>query len=239
MFKKNKILVGCLALLLVLSVGYALFSDTIEINGTATAKGSFELTTTCEKGYSNALINAGLFGSRDEGQTSYNNDSCSVTGGNKVSFQTGFDAPGAQRKFTVKITNTGTIDAMLDRSKTNEDGGVANLVTKVCPILENGEASADCTERMNYVTESTGSAITNIYLYELVGIESNGVFCSTIDDTCITDYITENEELLLETGSSAYFTVGFYWPSDYVSGYDNGFKATASMEIPFVQVTAQ
>ena len=43
MNKKNKILVGCLALLLVLSVGYALFSDTITINGTATAKGSFDI----------------------------------------------------------------------------------------------------------------------------------------------------------------------------------------------------
>ena len=48
MNKKNKILVGCLALLLVLSVGYALFSETITINGTATAKGSFGFEYTCE-----------------------------------------------------------------------------------------------------------------------------------------------------------------------------------------------
>ena len=45
--KNNKILIGCLALLLVMSVGYALFSDTITINGSATAKGEFKLTTTC------------------------------------------------------------------------------------------------------------------------------------------------------------------------------------------------
>mgnify|MGYP003308183578 CR=1 FL=1 len=43
MNKKNKILVGCLSLLLVLSVGYALFSETITINGTATAKGNFDI----------------------------------------------------------------------------------------------------------------------------------------------------------------------------------------------------
>ena len=47
MNKKNKILVGCLALLLVLSVGYALFSETITINGTATAKGNFDIVGTC------------------------------------------------------------------------------------------------------------------------------------------------------------------------------------------------
>ncbi len=48
MNNKNKILIGCLALLLVLSVGYALFSETITINGTATAKGSFDITATCK-----------------------------------------------------------------------------------------------------------------------------------------------------------------------------------------------
>ena len=40
---KNKILIGCLALLLVMAVGYALFSETITINGTATAKGDFNM----------------------------------------------------------------------------------------------------------------------------------------------------------------------------------------------------
>ena len=47
MNNRNKILVGCLALLLALSVGYALFSETITINGTATAKGSFDIGFEC------------------------------------------------------------------------------------------------------------------------------------------------------------------------------------------------
>ena len=46
--KKSKILIGCLALLLVMAVGYALFSETITINGTATAKGDFDISFTCE-----------------------------------------------------------------------------------------------------------------------------------------------------------------------------------------------
>ena len=239
MFKKNKILVGCLALLLVLSVGYALFSETITINGTATAKGNFDMTATCQSGYSEELVNAGIKGSKDEGQTGFNNDSCSVSSGNKVSFQTGFDAPGAKREFTVKVTNTGTIDAMLDKSKSLVDHGVTNLVTKVCPILENGEASTDCTRTLNYTTHNGfGTSQTDIYEYELIAFETDGVVCS-FDDSCITNYVTADEDLILESGSSAYYTVGFFWPDDYVSGYDNGFKATASMEIPFIQVTAQ
>ena len=44
--KKSKILIGFLALLLVMAVGYALFSENITINGTATAKGDFNVTPT-------------------------------------------------------------------------------------------------------------------------------------------------------------------------------------------------
>ena len=55
MNNKNKILVGCLALLLVLSVGYALFSETITINGTATAKGNFAFEIETMKGINDEL----------------------------------------------------------------------------------------------------------------------------------------------------------------------------------------
>lgn len=50
MNKRNKILAGCLVLQLALSVGYALFSETITINGKATAKGNFDITATCTPG---------------------------------------------------------------------------------------------------------------------------------------------------------------------------------------------
>ena len=46
---RNKIFVGCLALLLVMVVGYALFSQNLNIMGTATAKGDFSITPICEK----------------------------------------------------------------------------------------------------------------------------------------------------------------------------------------------
>lgn len=237
MFKKNSILVGCLALLLALSVGFALFSERITINGTASAKGSFGLATVCEKGYSSALVNAGIYGSTDENQSGFNADSCNVTG-NKVGFESGLDSPGAQRQFNVKVTNTGTIDAMVDKSKVTGEQGVANLVTKVCPILENGEPSTTCTNNLEYKTENNIVQSKNIYLYELVAFETNGIVCSLGDD-CVTNYINDNDDILLKAGSSAYYTVGFYWPGDYESGYDNGFKATATMDIPFIQVTTQ
>ena len=48
MKKKNMIIIGVIALILAVSVGYALFSDTLTINGTATAKGDFNLSYACE-----------------------------------------------------------------------------------------------------------------------------------------------------------------------------------------------
>ena len=48
MKKKNMVIIGVIALILAVSVGYALFSDTLTINGTATAKGDFNLSYACE-----------------------------------------------------------------------------------------------------------------------------------------------------------------------------------------------
>ena len=46
MKKKNMIIIGVIALILAVSVGYALFSDTLTINGTATAQGDFSFSVT-------------------------------------------------------------------------------------------------------------------------------------------------------------------------------------------------
>ena len=82
MVRKNKLLIGCLALLLVLSVGYALFSETITINGTATAKGSFDITTTCVPGYSSELFALGI-PSADYEQAGFANSICDVNDNTK------------------------------------------------------------------------------------------------------------------------------------------------------------
>ena len=96
---KNKILVGCLALLLVMAVGYALFSENITINGTATAKGDFEITITealieDEKGSSGATATI-----TDNGKSL------------KLSIPN-LEYPGAYVKVKYKVKNTGTIPAL-------------------------------------------------------------------------------------------------------------------------------
>ena len=56
---RNKIFVGCLALLLVMVAGYALFSQNLTINGIAKAQGDFSVTMTCTPGLTNkGFLNA-------------------------------------------------------------------------------------------------------------------------------------------------------------------------------------
>ena len=110
MNKRNKILVGCLALLLVLSVGYALFSETITINGTATAKGSFDITSTCYEGdYYNIFHPEFDYRYKEGGYV----DKICKANGNAVTISTELQYPSARRVYTVEMKNTGSMDAML------------------------------------------------------------------------------------------------------------------------------
>ena len=61
-FEQNKIMIGALVLLVVLSIGYALFSDSVEIQGSATAKGDFQITSSCNAGLSAFLEEANTNG---------------------------------------------------------------------------------------------------------------------------------------------------------------------------------
>mgnify|MGYP004606437193 CR=1 FL=1 len=111
--KNKKIIVVIAAIsILFISVGYALFSSNLNVSGTASASGEFEFSMTCTPGYSSevpvAFENTGL-----DKEGGYSNDSCSVNG-NNVSLETDLNYPGAERFYTVKITNTGTISMKLD-----------------------------------------------------------------------------------------------------------------------------
>ena len=110
--KNKKIIVVIAAIsILFISVGYALFSSNLNVSGTASASGEFEFSMTCTPGYSSEVPVAENTGLDKEGGYSY--DSCSVNG-NNVSLETDLNYPGAERFYTVKITNTGTISMKLD-----------------------------------------------------------------------------------------------------------------------------
>ena len=117
MTKNNKILLGILAFIVSITVGYAVFTQTVTVSGTATANGTFQITTSCVTGWSsNYLISSGeanTLEKRNEDQQYYKNDVCNVSG-NKVTMTTELTQPGASRMFTIEFKNTGTISAVIE-----------------------------------------------------------------------------------------------------------------------------
>ena len=109
---KNKILLGCLALLLVLSIGYALFSETITINGTATAKGSFDIAYECTEMNSSG----GATGN------------CSIKNG-IITTTSELKMPNDLVSYTITLTNEGTIPALLKTATSPNNIEVDGYIT--------------------------------------------------------------------------------------------------------------
>ena len=109
MNKSNKILLGVLSFVVVCVIGYALFSETITVTGTATVDAKWSFKTTCNPGLDITAMEAlGVADMITEG--GYKNDTCSVNG-NKVTASVNLEYPTAIRWFTITVTNTGTIPA--------------------------------------------------------------------------------------------------------------------------------
>ena len=97
MKKKNMVIIGVVALILVVAVGYAIFSDTLTINGSATAKGDFSLSYSCEI---------------DDSSANKESAKCKVVGSD-IEMKSSFLKPNESVLFHVTVTNDGTIPAVL------------------------------------------------------------------------------------------------------------------------------
>lgn len=105
-----------LTFFLVLSVGYALFSDTITIEGTATAQGEFKVDKICTPGFPSELQN--IFAEDEANEVGYFDDYCTVTT-DGIEFGTNLAHPGALRSFTLKIKNNNDFTVRLDQDSIN------------------------------------------------------------------------------------------------------------------------
>ena len=118
------VVVGTLALFLALMVGYALFSQNLNITGTATAKGKLEITPICTLGRTAEVVNEYKkfkpTNAEDESNGyDSNSESCTVQG-DTVEFNTKLLYEGASRNYIVELKNTGTIDAKVSTSDFGE-----------------------------------------------------------------------------------------------------------------------
>ena len=233
-----------LAVFLTLSVGYALFSDTITIEGTATAQGNFDLTATCNTGVSQELVNAGFVESTDEGQQGFKNDSCIISGDSAV-INVEMEQPGSARAFTVNIKNTGTIDAYL-KLDSELIGPAAIFEEKFMTIeltnLSTGEVTSNSfnySEDIDYYSENFPILDGISMLIRLSnGDLSDGVYNlnteQPLDETVL--YVDSNGRyyLKLAPNESLIVLTSVGWNSDAtVQGYSS--KTTITIPYDFVQ----
>lgn len=125
----------------------------------------------------------------------YENDSCTVNN-NEVSYHVDLKYPGANRMFTIKVTNTGTIDAYLAL-----DGGAEVLKSRYCSDKSgNGVIEENECEDVEYVSISP----------EVIAVEKTDgtilMFTETkdADEIATNFYDTNGENLVLEPGESLY-----------------------------------
>ena len=216
---RNKIFVGCLALLLVMVAGYALFSQSLTINGIAKAEGDFSLTMTCTTGILDEIKNYDVgYGS----QSGYSNDSCSVEN-DTVTFHTDLAYPTARRYFTVKVVNTGSVTAV-DES--------VDVITQYATYVK---------ENQNCQYNSSDDSLVRCF-----GANGNDAgnsktkYIKKTKDGEIS-YLTNRDKLTLEPGDTFYLTLGITWPHLFqMPKFQTGewyFKLNRTYTLDFVQET--
>ena len=102
MNNKRKLIIGVLALLLVMTMGYALFSETVTIGGTAKANGNFSLDLYNPDGTKGLDIKVNGVGSSGTAKIDPSRKILTVTAN--------LDYPTAYIEIPVKVKNTGNID---------------------------------------------------------------------------------------------------------------------------------
>lgn len=253
--KNNKILIGCLALLLVMSVGYALFSDTITINATATAKGDFSYEITTMKGIDAdiktnnmyAILNEyGVIASKIDfgSEEGVANSSISNTK-NTITFSASLANQGESQYFTAKITNAGSIPLVLDIYYDFSENATitGNLIMNDGILFD-----------VNKIKDATQGAMGSEYGFDALDIGSVRFLrqqLTSLQDVyvpkSIYDELNSNFDAgidalpIVETGESIYLVFSSSWDngvnfSKNVKGLD--VTGTNTITLPIKQYTA-
>lgn len=237
--RKNIIFIACLSFLLVLSIGYALFSENINVSGSSKSQATFNITTTCTKGLpSNIQTKLGL--SDLELLTlnrGYSSDTCTVSG-NNVTIGATFEYPTASRLFTIKMTNNSTMDAML-KLNTEDDPEYAFLSqAQIVATTSSGSYTYTYGVKDSYYELAERIWLSNRVLIDLTYEQDlNGNLSQDFSDPVYED--ADGVYIKLKKGYSIYFVIMTKWEGEhYDSAYDDySITSTAEFVFPFVQYT--
>ena len=223
MSKSNKILLGVFAFVVVCVMGYALFSETITVTGSATAKGEFNISTTCKTGVTEEILTA--YGVTNDifKEGGYEKDYCNLTT-TGVEFGTNFLYPTAKRDFTVIIKNDGTIAAQAIMFLEEDDGDI-KISGKAC----NGDNYPNECHEINrdyFDLEDTGETV-------VLFIKKDGSHVLMETPEYSNFYDSDTGIMTLEPGESAMMVFYARWPED---ANLNHMINTYNVEIDFKQV---
>ncbi len=234
---RNKIFIGCLALLLVMVAGYALFSQNLTINGTAKAQGEFSVTPTCQAGidakvkriYDDYIINSedSIFFSSETG---YYDDSCTVNG-DVVTFNVKFKYPGANRMFTLKVKNTGNMDTIFVDSY-NTNSYYNDLNAEEC-FDKNDDGIFD--KKYECSTNRSYSHVAQIAVED-----KDGNIYSLFDDAVTgIEKAYDTETGALKPGATIYILIASYVDKNLTAKKNFLFESTLTSKIMFKQPTTK
>ena len=185
---RNKIFVGCLALLLVMVAGYALFSQNLTINGTAKAQGNFDIEIvraeiTSEKGSAGATA-------------TISNDGRALT----ITIPK-LEYPGAYVDVSYDIENKGTVPAIFKNySITGETNVIKSEFRFENYFYDKGDKQTENIriywDKDKNITNEEKATIT--LKTNFVQTEGKDAACKTLKETanCIALYEIENDETL-------------------------------------------
>ena len=226
-----------LAVFLTLSVGYALFSDTITIEGTATAKGNFDIEASCDTNITPEVLNN--FGVEVENykEHGYKDVLCSEND-DKVTYSVGFDYPGAAKYYVIKMENVGGISAYFNLYDLVEEKTNVNIVKKY-----NNEGVLLETINSKELDDWGGKSFVRFGYFTLVAQNTNGDYFPFGSDEFMTNFVIENEEtqevkIILKPGESIYLLMESEWPNVEEFLENNvKYEATGTFEIDWQQYT--
>lgn len=235
--RKNRIFIACLSFLVVVSIGYAAFSENITISGASKSQATFNITTTCTKGLPSNIQSAAGFSDLEvlTLNRGYKNDSCTVSG-NNVTVATTFEYPTASRMYTIKMTNNSTMDAML-KLNTDDDPEYAFLSSgQMVANTSSGTYTYTYGVKDSYYEATELLWLMNRVFPEYMFIQDkNGNLSQEFEGY----YDSKGEYFKLRKGYSIYVVIYTTWQGEYYdSAYDDySITSTSTFTFPFVQYT--
>lgn len=214
---KNKLFLICLGLLLILSVGYAYFSENINVAGTVSAQSSWSITTTCDKGINSKFLAATEFDPSDVVEGSYESDSCTVSG-QAVTSSVTLKMPSAARFFTVKVKNTGGVDAVINADGIDPSVYKLQLYKKSDDSLYNEYIKSSSNGFWNIAEDYANVVLVAVGIED----ESGNIYVSNLEED--EEYFLQHNMLYEDTDGNTYlkvapnqtlyFLIGHVWEPD-------------------------